>query len=322
MTRKSVTANQALADGLAYVRDAWRDVWGVQLLLAIGVALVFVSQMGRGVSNPSELFAIGAAVIMVAVAPLYGALYRIELGGPCEHTLGPLGLQLGKAEGRLWIIWLVRAVGALGAALAVTAVSAITFILLRPLGTIRLGSGQSWQISFLIAAGLWFAAGAACVYVFARLSLVSPTSVDRDRLVLSEIWPTNRRQSTSLTAAWIAVRIPSLILLLVFLLIGGLQNGRLAIRPWPLLDAAVAGVFIGGVLAFVQAPFAVGALASFYRHVRKPDAGEVFAPAFAQLAAAAPPPPPSTAKPLHDRPADATQRLRQVLGDQPAPARY
>jgi hypothetical protein len=322
MTRGSVTANEALADGLAYVRDAWRDVWAVQLLVAVGVALVFVSQMGRGVANAGELFCVGAAVILVSLAPLFGALYRIELGGKAEKTLGPLGLQLGLAEGRLWVIWLVRGIGAVAAALAVTAVSALAFILLRPLGAIRVGSGVSWQISFLIAAALWLTAGAFCVYAAARLSLVSPTSVDRERLVLSEVWPTHRRQSISLTAAWIAVRIPSFVLLLVFLLVDGLENGRLAFRPWPLPDAAVAGLLIGGVLAFVQAPLAVGALASFYRHIPRADAAGVFAPAFAQLAAAVPPPPPSSARPLHDRPNDPTERFRQILGDRPEPAGY
>ena len=316
MARGSVTAKEALADGLAYVRDAWRDVWAVQFLLALGVAILFVSMMGKGAANPGELFCIGAAVLLVAVAPLYGALYRIELGGKAERSLGPAGLQLGWAEGRLWVVWLVRGVSLLAAFLAATALSALVFIVLRPLGMIPLGPLGEFRIAFLIAAALWLGAGVLSVYVVARLSLASPASVEGGRLVLSELWPTTARQAVSLSVAWIAVRLPSVALLLALCLVDTLENGQLAFHKWPLIDAAFAGALAGGVLAFVQAPLAVGALASFWRHHPR-QAPSVFA----ELAMPVSPPPP-TAKPLHDRPIDATQRLRQVLGDRPELARY
>lgn len=317
MARGSVTANEALADGLAYLRDAWRDVWGVQLLFALGVAVSFIALMGRALADRGEIFCVGAAVTLVALAPLYGALYRIELGGKAERSLGPLGLQLGIAEGRLWIIWVVRGVGLLAAFLAATALSAGIFILLRPLGMVGLGPLGAFRISFLIAAAVFLGAGVYCTYVIARLSPASPASVEAERLVLSEVWPGTARQAVSLTATWIAVRLPSVALALVFALIDILENGRLTLRQWPLLDASVFGLLAGGVLAFVQAPLAVGALSAFWRCNRREAP-----PVFADLAAAVPPPPPSTAKPPHDRPIDATQRLRLVLGDRPEAARY
>lgn len=317
MARGSLTANEALADGVAYVRDAWRDVWGAQLLLTLGVALLFAALMGRGITKPGEVFCVGAGMALVALAPLYGALYRIELGGKAEQSLGPFGLQLGLAEARLWVIWLVRGVGLLAAFLAATALSAGVFILLRPLGMVGLGPLGEFRTAFLVAAALFFGAGAYCVYVIARLSPASPASVESGRLVLSEVWPGTARQAVSLTATWIAVRLPSVALVLVFALIDILENGRLALRPWPLLDASVFGLLAGGVLAFLQAPLAVGALSAFWRHSRREAP-----PAFAELATAAPPPPPSTVRPLHDRPIDATERLRLVLGDRPEPARY
>ena len=269
MARASLTAKEALADGLAYVRDAWRDVWAVQLLLALGVAVLFVSLMGKGPDHPGELFCIGAAIMLVALAPLYGALYRIELGGKAERSLGPAGLQLGMAEGRLWVVWLVRGVSLLAAFLAATALSALVFIVLRPLGMIPLGPLGEFRTAFLIAAALWLGAGALSVYVVARLSLASPASVDGERLVLSELWPTTARQAVSLSATWIAVRLPSVALLLALGLIDTLENGHLAVRKWPLIDAAFAGVLAGGVLAFVQAPLAVGALSAFWRCNRR-----------------------------------------------------
>jgi hypothetical protein len=316
MARGSVTANEALADGMAYVRDAWRDVWGVQMLLTLGVAMLFTALMGRGLDSRGELFCVGAGVTLVALAPLYGALYRIELGGRAEQTLGPFGLQLGMAEARLWGIWIVRGVAVLAAFLAATALSAGVFALLRPLGMIGLGPLGEFRVSFLIATALFLGAGAYCSYVIARLSLASPASIAAERLVLSEVWPGTQPLAVSLTATWIAVRLPSLAMLLIFGLLDLLENGRLTLRPWPLLDAALFGLLAGGVVAFVQSPLAVGALSSFWRHSRpKPPA------AFTDLAKAAPPPPP-TAKPQHDRPIDASQRLRQVLGHGPEPARY
>jgi hypothetical protein len=314
---RRVTANEALADGIAYVRDAWRDLWAVQALVTLGLALVFVSLMGKGIENAGDVFAVGAAVALVALAPLYGALYRLELGGKAERTLGPYGLQLGLAEGRLWSNWAARGVGMVFTGLAATAVSAAVFFLLGDLGMAHFGPLGQIRIAFIAAFAVWLGAGGYLVWALARLSLSSPASIEAERLVIADTWPMTAGRAISLAAVWVAARLPTLGLLILFALVDRLENGRIGLRPWPLPDAILGGLLIGGVLAFVQAPLAVGALASVWRGVRK----EAAPAAFEMLQDTAEPHAP-IAKPAHDRPDDPTERFRQILGDRPEPARY
>jgi hypothetical protein len=100
----------------------------------------------------------------------------------------------------------------------------------------------------------------------------------------------SRGRASTIAAGWVLAQAPGLLVLSVLGLVDPLvrQDPEWGLRSlWPLPEAVAAGLTLGLVFAFVQAPLTVGVLTAFYR---PGPAGEPIA--------ASPAPGPSEPEPL------------------------
>jgi hypothetical protein len=258
---------------MAFARDALRRVWGVQALATLGMAMVFAALRGRmTAAQAADLCSVGVWTLLVAAAPLWAGLYRLELGGKALRGLGPAGLQFGLAEARFIVLGAAFLAGAALVWLPVVAVSALVFVLFRFAGAVSLPHVGDIQVSFLIVAALWLGVLGGFAWACARFAFAPAATVGKRRLVLREAWKLGRGRALTVLSGWCLAQAPALLALAVIALLDQLQTqaapwgtgGR-----WPLVDASVAGLVLGGVVAFVQAPLTVGVLSYLYRARRE-----------------------------------------------------
>lgn len=265
---RAITAIEALEDATDFARDIWRDAWGVQGLFALGVALVFVSiQAGLPSAIAWDLGTIGWALLLATILPLTGALIRLNIGGVALRDLGPLGLQFGRGEACLFVLAIAGAGASLLALLPLVAVSAIVFIVFHGLGMASLPLLGEVRIPFLIAAAVWIAGLGAYVYAGARLSLAPVATVGKRHLVLAQAWALGEGQVGAVLGALVFSLCP--LILTVGLLVW--MDGWVTIDPilgrmrtWDLPQAALGGVVLGAVMAFIQIPVALGVISAVY----------------------------------------------------------
>ncbi len=268
MVGAGISAGGALRDALAFTHFAWRRAWGIQVLSAIGVALLFVSLRGRlSASQAWDMWSIGWAVTAVTAAPLAGTLLRLRLGGAAMKCMGPAGLQFGMTELRLLVIALAWAGATLLTILPLVAVSAFAFVVFRGFGMAELPLLGPVRVSFLLAALFFLSTLAVYGYGLARMSLALPATVGKRRLVLWEAWQLGRGYVGTLFWGQAISLTPS-----VLLFVAVIQLNALAVHDptwgsliaWPLPDAVMAGVVIGSVMSFIQAPLSLGVIAAVY----------------------------------------------------------
>lgn len=290
MVRPGETASDALQSASAFARSAPRRMWGVQALTAFGVAVMFAALRGRmSTTDAAELWRVGFWTLLVAAAPLWAGLYRLELGGRALRDLGPAGLQFGMAEARLIMLTGAFVGGFSFAWLPLVAISALIFILFRPLGAVGLPHVGDIQISFLIVSVLWLAMLAVFAYGCARCAFAPAASVGKRRLVLREAWDMGRGGAAQVMWSWCLAQAPAFLAVALLAFIDQLQMLHAAwgsAQRWPLGDAALAGLVLGVVVAFVQIPLTVGVLGHLYR-ARRDRLRTLTAPP-------APPSPPAT----------------------------
>jgi hypothetical protein len=273
MSRPSETASEAIGSAFAFAQEAARRLWGVQALAAFGVAVVFASVRGRmTVPEAADLWRVGWWTILVTAAPLWAGLYRLELGGKALRGLGPAGLQFGLAEIRFIVL-----AGAFLAAsalvwLPVVAVSALIFVLFRFAGAATLAHIGDVQISFLIALAVWVGVLGVYAWICARCAFAPAATVGKRRLVLREAWTLGRGRAGPVLWSWLLAQAPLLLVVVLLALVDQMEMQDLvwgARSRWPLIDAAAAGLVLGVVLSFVQAPLTVGVLGYLYRARRE-----------------------------------------------------
>lgn len=259
----------------AFAREAWRRAWGIQALAAVGVALVVVSVRGRTPAQTADdLWAIGAALVLISAPPLWAALYRLQLGGSALKELGPAGLQFGAAELRLVGGALAFLFGSALAWLPVVAISALVFVLLRPLGMLSLGPLGPVMVSFIVAAAVWLACLGLYTYATARLALAPAATVGRRRTMLFAAWPLTEGQAWTVFKAWLQAQVPLALALVALVAINLLEADDEAWRAhglWPWPDALAAGLLLGIIYAFVQAPLTTAVLGALYQENSEPD---------------------------------------------------
>lgn len=273
MSHTGPRVGEAVASAFEFCRTAARRAWAVQTLSALGVALVFVSFRGRmSPAEAADLSEIGSLVVLTAAASLWGALYRLELGGAAARGLDAFGLQFGGAELRLIALWLAFVAAVLLVWLPVVAASAIGFVLFRGAGEVTFGALGAVQVSFLIVAALWLAAAGAFAFACARLAFAPAATVACGRLVLRDAWALGRGRTGAVLAAWLLAQAPALLVLVGLAALDSveLRDALGGSRSrWPLPDAALGGLVLGLVAAFVQVPLTVGVLGYLYREGRE-----------------------------------------------------
>jgi hypothetical protein len=263
----------ASASAAVFAREAAHRLWGVQLLGAFGVALLFVSLRGRmSPADAADLGRIGWWTVLVTAAPLWAGLYRLELGGAAGRGLGPAGVQFGSSEIRLIVLTIAFLAAVALIWLPVVAVSAIVFVLFHGAGQVALGPLGSVQVSFLVVAGVWLAALLGFVWACARVAFAPAATVGKRRLVLREAWDLGRGRVPIVLASLTLAQAPTLLAAALIALVDSLELQDPvvgALNRWPLPDAVVGGLVVGLIAAFVHAPLTVGVLGYLYRDGRE-----------------------------------------------------
>jgi hypothetical protein len=273
MSRPSETAADAVGSAIAFARGAARRLWGVQALAAFGIAVVFMSLRGRmSVAEAADLWRLGWWTILVVAAPLWAGLYRLELGGKALRGLGPAGLQFGMAEARLILLAGAFLTASALVWLPAVAVSALIFVLFRFAGQVALAHLGEVQVSFLIVLAVWVAMLGGFAWACARFAFAPAATVGKRRLVLRAAWDLGRGRAASVLLAWALAQAPMLLAMALLALADQVEMQNLVWgegRRWPLFDAALGGLVLGAVAAFVQAPLTVGVLGHLYRARRE-----------------------------------------------------
>lgn len=273
MSRPGETASEAIGSAFEFAQEAARRLWGVQALAAFGVAVVFASVRGRmSVPEAADLWRVGWWTILVTAAPLWAGLYRLELGGKALRGLGPAGLQFGLPEIRLIVLSIAFLAASAFVWLPVVAVSAAIFVLFRFAGAATLLHVGEVQISFLIAMAVWIGALGLYAWVCARCAFAPAATVGKRRLVLAEAWTLGRSRAGPVLWSWLLAQAPLLLTVVLLALIDQMEMQEAmwgARSRWPLIDAAVGGLVLGGVMSFIQAPLTVGVLGYLYRARRE-----------------------------------------------------
>ena len=270
------TAREGLAEAADFARDVWRDCWPVMLVIVLGRTLVF---MGHHVSvtewRPWLWPTIGE-VLSLAYIPLFGALYRLGVGGEALDSLGWGGFQWTGVEWRLLGVWIV-----LGFALAICAapLSIISFPLLylfQHHTAVSLGPFGGWSLASILLAPFWLAFGAVVLFVWGRLGLAAAATTARMRISPFASWSLTRGLGWTIGLAWLIAQLPMVIGWGGLWIMGVAEAGDFSApaETWPLVDAVVAGLVVAALAAFIQIPLSVGLLSGFYRWLTE-DAAEV-----------------------------------------------
>jgi hypothetical protein len=285
--RTSISPVQALAGACGFTAWVWRRVWAMQVLAAVGPAVVFVGLFAAlDPGRAADLICVGAALTLVTAPPLAGAVLRQRMGGAALRGLGPAGLQFGMLELRLigavagWIVatllaWLP----------IVVAVSAI-LVAFHGVGEVRIRGLGAVPASFLIAGGVVAGAAAAYGYGFIRMLMTLPASVARSRVALAEGWRASAGAEGAVAGGVLFSLAPAALASWAVARLDGLASPQ----GWAWQDATVVGAAFGILMAFVQAPLTLGVLGAVYlvqeaRPCARSTHARRLAPAFSLLQA-------------------------------------
>jgi hypothetical protein len=259
----------AVAHGVDLARVAWRRLWAIQAVSALGVALVFVALRGSlPMIDAGDAARLGAVLTLVAAAPLWGGLYRLAAGPYGRGGLGLAGLRFGSDELRLIGLALAFLAAAVLGWLPLVFLSALIFVVFHDAGQVMLGPLGGVQVSFLLVAAAWLAALALFVYACARLATAPAASVAERRLVVIEAWAAGRGRVGRTLTAWVLAQGPALLVAAALGAIDSLHLAEMVVGAglrWPLVDAWAAGLVLGATTAFLQVPMTVGALSRLWQ---------------------------------------------------------
>jgi hypothetical protein len=274
------TAADVVRDGVEFTRWAWRSAGLIQLIAAVGMAMLFIAIRAPLKPAEAELVSdLGVLISLLAWAPLWTTLHRLALGGASAQRVRYGGLYGDRSDFRVltlgWGFW----VALLFSMLPLVAVSAGVFIVFRPLGLIGLGPLGHFQISFIIAALVWLAGMAGLGYVAARLAFAPAATISRKRLVIVEAWALTEGRVKLIAKTWALAQAPALLCLALLALADNieLQGGLASSSRWPMPDAILAGAVMGFVAAFIHAPLTAGILGLLYRRQRAGRAAQASA---------------------------------------------
>jgi hypothetical protein len=265
------TAADAFKGAVDFTRRAWRRAGLAQLVMAAGLAMMFVSL--RAAMQPAataRLWNLGFLLSLAAWAPLWAALHRLALGGAAAGRVRFFGLQFDRTELRFLGLGLVAVMSLVLMVLPLVGISAAIFILFRPLGLVALGPLGSLQISFLIAATVWLAGVGALAYAGLRFAFAPSATVSKRRIAVLETWPMTADYQRAVGAGWLLAQAPMLLCIALLVVMDAVEmhdRGAFSSR-WPLFDAWVGGAILGFTAAFIEAPLTAGVLALLYRRQR------------------------------------------------------
>lgn len=276
MTSTKPTLREALAEASDFARDVWRDCWAVMLIIVAGRTLVFLGHHVSAVEWTPGVWPTVGEVLTLAYIPLFGALYRLGVGGPALDSLGWGGLQWTGVEWRLLGVWIV-----LGFALGIVAtpLAMVSFPLLylfKHHAAVSLGPLGSWSAASIFLAPFWLGFAAFILFTWGRLGLAGALTTARQRVSPFASWALTRGLGWTIGLAWLIVQLPMVFGWVGLWAMGLAEAGDIASGPaetWPLLDAAIAGVVVALLAAAIQVPLSVGLLSGLYRWLAQ-EAGE------------------------------------------------
>ena len=289
MTSTMPSAREALAEASDFARDAWRDCWPVMLVIVIGRTLVFLGHHVSSTEWAPGLWPTIGEVLTLAYIPLFGAMYRLGVGGLALDSLGWGGFQWTRVEWRLLGVWVV-----LGFALSIcaTPLAIVSFPLLylfQHHAAVSLGPLGGWSFASILLAPFWLGFAAFVLFMWGRLGLAAAITTVRGRISPFASWSMTRGLGWTIGGAWLVTQLPMVLGWVGLWAMGLAEAGDASAGPaeiWPLTDAAIAGVVVSILATMIQAPLSVGLLSGLYRWLAQ-DAGEAV-PAMAEENTAAP----------------------------------
>ncbi len=274
MTSTLPTVGEGLAEASEFARDVWRDCWAVMLVVVTGRTLVFMGHHIAPIDWSPGLWPKLGELLTLAYIPLFGALYRLGVGGEALDSLGWGGLQWTGVEWRLLGVWLV-----LGFALSLCATPLAVFslpllYLFQHRSAVSLGPFGGWSLASILLAPFWLAFAAFALFMWGRLGLSAATTTARGRVSPFASWNLTRGLGWTIGLAWLATQIPMVLGWIALWVMGMAEAGDFSSGPaetWPLVDATAAGAVIGVLAAVIQAPLSVGLLCGFRRWLAPDD---------------------------------------------------
>jgi hypothetical protein len=183
-------------------------VWtAINLAVSVGTQLLMMAMFDPAASDPNTamlamwgaltpLYLLSILLYVVMLCAAYRAVLRPEEGGLAFMKLGGDELRV------LLMIILLFIGGFIGYLLLMLAVMLITMLLAFAGGS----------IGALVAIPLYIAALCVVIYAWVRLSLVTPMTFLRHRLVFDEAWTVTRGNFWTLFLAYLVILIVTLVL--------------------------------------------------------------------------------------------------------------
>ncbi len=276
MARTRLTVSEAVAEAGDFARSAWRDCWAVMLIVIVGQTLVFMGAHAAETDWRPWIWPKLGALLTIAYVPLFGALYRLGVGGEPTRSLGPGGLQWTGVEWRLLCVWAVLAF-ILGLGVAPIAIVSAPLIYFFRHHAVALGPLGSWSVATLILAPFWLVFGSILLRLWGRLGLAGSITTARGRISPLSGWSMTRGLGWTIGLAWLVVQIPTLggwLALMAMNLIEADDLAAGAHAVWPLPEAIGAGAVMGILSAAVQLPLSVGLLTGVYCLLKPSETGQ------------------------------------------------
>lgn len=280
-----LTVSELIAEASDVSRGAWRAGWAPILLLTLAHTVIFLDRHVAHGGAATGLMTAAACALMIFYVPLYGALYRLALGGRIAGGRGVGGLQWDGVEWRLIAVGVVIAFVTglvLMPFLAATGVIALVIGLDRTVPVDLLGPTALWKVLCLPVWLLCFVVMAARV---SRLMLGWAYSSAREKAEPFAGWAPSKRSGWSIAWALLVCWTPLLIGYLGVLAFSMIEADALAPQIWPLPEAILAGIVLGLIKTAVVAPLSVGVLCGAYWLLEEREAQPAMADAGADDAA-------------------------------------
>ena len=233
-------------------------VFTVQSLLT-----VYAAAGSSGAALGGVIVALAAFLAFAAALAGYG---RAALGLP---QAGPFGLAF-DADG-LRMVWVALLVAVLCFTVLGTALLVLAFMLaaLAMIGAERIGMSEPPEgfinIFALFGPGEWIVAGVLIagfavfsIWLFARLSLAVPATLEAGRIRILQVWPLSAKRFVAITASAGALLVPGLALVAGFNALAGAAFGVYPASAQSMVAAT--GEVTGSLALFAALSFVHGAL--------------------------------------------------------------